>query len=398
MYISADILSRRIFIPSHLRQHIEHGVNLAPSDIESLLSECYFDPYALPVETDDMGYRAIGRTGKKSTRELIDELDFTKAGDLSYLDSQFRAIVEPLHDWIFARNLLSILMRIGGLYRSGADPDTILEVARFRQVNSMVLKKRFDMDTGTCYAIPIAFNPIYRMENLAVKDISFDALQFCPLYGSLIDKKNSFKATNLPDGATRVSYQWQYSPTKTGTFSDIKYGGNKNSYEISEEDEDYYLRCKVTTSSSKGKVPDAYSETIGKVYVFDWSKYPTGSYRPRFNGNSLACCAAPYDSSTQIPSLGEGDYASIVFDNELSNIPQGNITYRWFKCAGLGSGAGLVAKELGSNPSLSLSGLQGSCINCEVTLTVNGKSKTFVPKAICNGKVSDGIYVRPRIG
>lgn len=147
MYISADILSRRIFIPSHLRQHIEHGVNLAPSDIESLLSECYFDPYALPVETDDMGYRAIGRTGKKSTRELIDELDFTKAGDLSYLDSQFRAIVEPLHDWIFARNLLSILMRIGGLYRSGADPDTILEAARFRQVNPMVLKTRLELKT-----------------------------------------------------------------------------------------------------------------------------------------------------------------------------------------------------------------------------------------------------------
>ena len=105
------------------------------------------------------------------------------------------------------------------------------------------------------------------------------------------------KVSNLPEGANQVSYQWQYSPTKTGTFSDIKYGGNKNSYEISEEDEDYYLRCKVTTSSSKGKVPDAYSETIGKVYVFDWSNYPTGSYRPRFNGNSLACCAAPYDSS-----------------------------------------------------------------------------------------------------
>lgn len=214
----------------------------------------------------------------------------------------------------------------------------------------------------------------------------------------VVGERVTAKVSNLPAGATQVSYQWQYSSTKTGTFSDIKYGGNTNSYEISEEDEDYYLRCKVTTSSSKGKVPDAYSETIGKVYVFDWSKYPTGSYRPRFNGNSLACCTAPYDSSTQIPSLGEGDYASIVFDNELSDIPQGNITYRWFKCAGLGSGAGLVAKELGSSPSLSLSGLQGSYINCEVTLTVNGKSKTFVPKAICNGKVSDGIYVRPRIG
>ena len=199
----------------------------------------------------------------------------------------------------------------------------------------------------------------------------------------VVGERVTAKASNLPAGATQVSYQWQYSSTKTGTFSDIKYGGNTNSYEISEEDEDYYLRCKVTTSSSKGKVPDAYSETIGKVYVFDWSNYPTGSYRPHFNGNSLACCAAPYDSSTQIPSLGEGDYASIVFDNELSDIPQGNITYRWFKCAGLGNGAQLVAKELGSSPSLSLSGLQGSCINCEVTLTVNGKSKTFVPKAIC---------------
>lgn len=116
----------------------------------------------------------------------------------------------------------------------------------------------------------------------------------------VVGERITAKVSNLPAGATQVSYQWQYSLTKTGTFSDIKYGGNTNSYEISEEDEDYYLRCKVTTFSSKGKVPDAYSETIGKVYVFDWSNYPTGSYRPHFNGNSLACCAAPYDSSTQI--------------------------------------------------------------------------------------------------
>lgn len=81
----------------------------------------------------------------------------------------------------------------------------------------------------------------------------------------VVGERITAKVSNLPAGATQVSYQWQYSLTKTGTFSDIKYGGNTNSYEISEEDEDYYLRCKVTTSSSKGKVPDAYSETIGKV-------------------------------------------------------------------------------------------------------------------------------------
>lgn len=72
----------------------------------------------------------------------------------------------------------------------------------------------------------------------------------------VVGERVTAKVSNLPAGATQVSYQWQYSSTKTGTFSDIKYGGNTNSYEISEEDEDYYLRCKVTTSSSKGKVPD----------------------------------------------------------------------------------------------------------------------------------------------
>ena len=77
MYISADILSRRTFIPSHLQQDIECGFNLIPPDLESLLSECYFDPYAIPDEIAGMGYRAIGRTGKKATRELINNIDLT---------------------------------------------------------------------------------------------------------------------------------------------------------------------------------------------------------------------------------------------------------------------------------------------------------------------------------
>ena len=72
----------------------------------------------------------------------------------------------------------------------------------------------------------------------------------------VVGERVTAKVSNLPEGATRVSYQWQYSPTKTGTFSDIEYGGNKNSYEISEEDEYYYLRRKVTTSSkAKAKSP-----------------------------------------------------------------------------------------------------------------------------------------------
>ena len=93
----------------------------------------------------------------------------------------------------------------------------------------------------------------------------------------VVGERVTAKVSNLPEGATRVSYQWQYSPTKTGTFSDIEYGGNKNSYEISEEDEYYYLRCKVTTSSSKGKVPDAYSEKSVKSMFSIGLNIPPGA-------------------------------------------------------------------------------------------------------------------------
>lgn len=192
MYISEGDLEGRIFLPSQLQQEAEQGIELVPPDLGSLLSECFFDPYAIPTDADGLGYKKIGRTAKKPAKELIDEFDFTEAGDLSYLDSQFRAVIEPLHDWIFARNLLSILMRIGGLYRAGADPDTILEKARFRRVDTNGLKDRFLLGTDTCYAIPIAFNPFYRVEDVIAKAITFDADKICPLYSSLIDDKESF--------------------------------------------------------------------------------------------------------------------------------------------------------------------------------------------------------------
>ena len=192
MYISEDDLANRTYLPSRLQQGIERGIDLVPSDLDGLLSECFFDPYANPAEVDGMGYKEVGRTAKKAARELIDEFDFVNAGNLSYLDSQFRAVIEPLHDWIFARNLLSIVLRIGGLCRTGADPKTILETARFRKVEPASLKERFNMGSATCYAIPIAFNPFYRTGNLLINDVTFDAQKIWPLYNSLTDIKKSF--------------------------------------------------------------------------------------------------------------------------------------------------------------------------------------------------------------
>lgn len=122
MFATEDDLADRIFIPGELQRGIAGEMDLVPSDPGGLLSECYFDPYAEPVGTDGVGYREIGRTGKKAARDLIDGFDFLKAENLSYLDSQFRAVVEPVHDWVFARNLLSIVLRIGGALQGRSRP------------------------------------------------------------------------------------------------------------------------------------------------------------------------------------------------------------------------------------------------------------------------------------
>lgn len=64
MFAAKDDLAGRIFIPGELQQGIVREMNLVPSDLGSLLSECYFDPYAEPTGTDGVGYREIGFTGE----------------------------------------------------------------------------------------------------------------------------------------------------------------------------------------------------------------------------------------------------------------------------------------------------------------------------------------------
>ena len=187
MFASEGDLAGRIFVPSELQRGIAGEMDLVPSDLGVLLSECYFDPYAEPVGTGGTGYREIGRTGKKAARELIDGFDFSNAEDLSYLDSQFRAVVEPLRDWVFARNLLSIVLRIGGLYRAGADPKSILEAARFRKVEPSGLKDRLDMGPAACFAIPVAYNPFYRTDTLAITDAPLDIRKEWPICANLVD-------------------------------------------------------------------------------------------------------------------------------------------------------------------------------------------------------------------
>lgn len=125
MLASEGDLASRIFVPSELRRGIAGEMDLVPSDLGGLLSECYFDPYAEPVGTGGMGYRGIGRTGKKAARDLIEGFDFSNAGDLSYLDSQFRAVTDPPHSSTIFDGLAPLLVRAARHSRTPNRTDSV---------------------------------------------------------------------------------------------------------------------------------------------------------------------------------------------------------------------------------------------------------------------------------
>ena len=58
-------LAGRIFVPSELQRSIAGEMDLVPSDLGGLLSECYFDPYAEPIGTGGM---AIGKSAERERR------------------------------------------------------------------------------------------------------------------------------------------------------------------------------------------------------------------------------------------------------------------------------------------------------------------------------------------
>lgn len=112
MYISADILSRRTFIPSHLQQDIECGFNLIPPDLESLLSECYFDPYAIPDEIAGMGYRAIAVRERRRHESLSTNSTSPKPGicpiwTRSFAQSSSRCMTGSLRETCFRSSCAS---------------------------------------------------------------------------------------------------------------------------------------------------------------------------------------------------------------------------------------------------------------------------------------------------
>lgn len=183
---SAGDLDKKSFKPSELQGDGKHKVRLEPPEADRLINECFFDPYAEHIAGTDLGFAPSGRTAKTSAANAAAELNFLNARDLSFADGHLRYLIEPLHDWIFARNLLSIILRIGGLLREDPERDEVLSSAGFILSDPRTRHQLFMME-DPCYVIPIAFNPFYQKGNLILNSFKFDSRVVWPLYDSITE-------------------------------------------------------------------------------------------------------------------------------------------------------------------------------------------------------------------
>lgn len=191
-------LDKKSFKPSELQGSGKLKVKLEAPEADRLINECFFDPYAEIIDGTDVGYAPSGRTAKSSAVTAAADLNFLNARDLSFADGHYRYLIEPLHDWVFARNLLSVVLRIGGLLRANPDDKDILSSAGFALSEPSTRHQRFMME-GTCYVIPIAFNPFYQKGNVVWNGLTFDERVIWPLYDSITEIAKSRVSKSIID-------------------------------------------------------------------------------------------------------------------------------------------------------------------------------------------------------
>lgn len=228
MYIHATALGTRrsmCFKPSEL-QGPRPLIRFDEPDQNQLLLEGYFDPYSTHDGSGNMAFRQTGRLAKAATKRAIEAYSFTKARDYSFADEQFRYLIEPMQDWIFSRNVLSVSLRIGALLRAGQDREHILDAAGFNLAHPETpdQKKRLG---GDCYVIPIGFNPFYREGNLWANDFGFDEETIWPLYSSMTDVNRTPLLKQVVDNHLKVNGHVKFftaaiSGEAKGTFAPRK--------------------------------------------------------------------------------------------------------------------------------------------------------------------------------
>lgn len=136
------------------------GSIFLPASAEGLMSECYFDPFARAADADAGTFVEVGRKKSAPARRIAEGYDFcSRAEDYSYGESRYRLVVEPVRDWVFLRNLLSVAMRLMGTLRRRRDGGALLTDAGFSSLADDALGEWPGVGSGA-FVMPIGYGPL----------------------------------------------------------------------------------------------------------------------------------------------------------------------------------------------------------------------------------------------
>ena len=162
------------------------------SDSTELLAECFFDPYTSSIGGGSVMFEGMGRAPRASADRVVEKYDYiSDCRDFSFLGDHFSLLVEPLQDWVLLRNLLSIVLRLGGTLRAGKSPETLLEDAGFARMERRTLQSMLATDSPG-FTIPVMFNPFFRGGVIVWRDFTYDASAAWPLLQRITEAKSRY--------------------------------------------------------------------------------------------------------------------------------------------------------------------------------------------------------------
>ncbi len=193
-------------------------IDLVDPDPTYLWQEAFFDPYS---RATDNGFETIGRGAKVAARRACEERAFSKRRD--YGDGCV-FLVEPLADWAMLRSIISICMRLGGIYRGASHDmeqaggkategvsslrDDLLTLAGFQRIEQRRTFLPVELD-APAYVIPFGFNPFFFPGNFVRNGIAFDPSAVNPLFdGMTVSRQRAMGLTYVTSlrGEERVRF------------------------------------------------------------------------------------------------------------------------------------------------------------------------------------------------
>lgn len=189
---------------------VEDG-SFARADADALLDECLLDPFVRL--SDAATFVREGRRPLGEARRAVEERSPDRLGDLLATAGDGALVeVEPLRDWLLARNLISVAARLAGLTRVSAAYEGgsgTLERAGFVEVSRTTLISRLTLVTPRAWVLPLLFNTWYREGNLIANDADYPAGLIEPLFERLTETVSHYlglRRTRVLKGAKEVAF------------------------------------------------------------------------------------------------------------------------------------------------------------------------------------------------